>query len=146
MSPSATLTLTRRLFPRRHERGILSIHTAQHPQLAFNLVLPSPFSIGNSSDASAREHAPPGSVPPSISGFGYGAIHKSIGIVFNSILPKIVGETGVTLAELSFQLKVGFELGLEGISWLFTGSWSNESAEVTATTILNPMGVVLKLE
>ncbi|KAF8634816.1 hypothetical protein AX17_004068 [Amanita inopinata Kibby_2008] len=143
--PSASLSLARRLFPRRYERGVLSLHVGQQPQLAFNVIFPSPFSFGTS-DPLVRESAPPGSVPPSISGFAYGSIHKSLGIVFTSILPKIVGETGITLAELSLQLKLGFELGLEGLSWLLTGSWSNESAEISATAILNPVGVVLKVD
>ncbi|KIL63513.1 hypothetical protein M378DRAFT_25009 [Amanita muscaria Koide BX008] len=143
LSQSASLTLSRRLFPHRHERGVLSIHAAQHPQLAFNVLLPSPFSLAAFSDG---ERPPPGSVPPSVSGLAYGAIHKSFGIVFNSVLPKLVGETGVTFTELSLQLKIGFELGLEGLTWLFTGSWSNESSEITATTMLNPVGVVLKLD
>ncbi|KAF8633059.1 hypothetical protein AX15_001536 [Amanita polypyramis BW_CC] len=144
MNPSATLTLSRRLFPNRHGRGILSLHIAQQPQLAFNVVFPSPFSSGMS--YGIHENAPPGSLPPSISGLAYGAFHRSVGLVFNSILPKFVGEAGVTFSELSLQLKIGFELGLEGLSWVFNGSWSNESAEIAAATILNPMGVVLKLD
>ena len=142
VKPSATLTLSRRLFPNRHGRGILNLHVAQQPQLAFNVVFPLPFhrSYG------IHENAPPGSMPPSVSGLAYGAFHRSVGIVFNSILPKFVGEAGVTFSELSLQLKIGLELGLEGISWLFSGSWSNELVEISAATVLNPMGVVLKLD
>ncbi|KAK2461004.1 hypothetical protein APHAL10511_006945 [Amanita phalloides] len=143
-SPSATLTFSRRLFPRRHARGVLNLHVARLPQLAFNVVLPSHF--GSRTSSTTDENAPPGSAPPSISGLAYGIYHRSIGIVFNSFLPKFVGEAGVTLTELSLQLKIGFELGLDGLSWAFTGSWSNESAEIMAATIWSPMAVVLKLD
>lgn len=144
MPPAITLTFNRRLFPRRHGRGVLTLHISQQPQLGFNVILSSPFRSGTSS--TGEENGPPGSLPPSVSGLAYGVFHKSIGIMFYSFLPKLVGEAGIIFAELALQLKVGFELGLGGLSWLFTGSWSNESAEITATTVLNSMGVILKLD
>ncbi|PFH47088.1 hypothetical protein AMATHDRAFT_77369 [Amanita thiersii Skay4041] len=145
LTPAASLTLSRRLFPRRYERGVLSLHAGRHPQIAFNILLPSPFNFGPS-DTFARENAPPGSVPPSISGLSYATVHKSLGFSFTSIFPKLMGEAGITLTELSLQIKTGFELGLEGLTLLFTGSWSNDSVEISASTIMNPMGVVLKLD
>lgn len=53
---------------------------------------------------------------------------------------------GVILTELALEVKLTFELGFQGLLLVFSGSWSNDSAEITAQTILTPMAVLLQLE
>ena len=142
-SPSATITFDRRLFPRRQTRGVFQLHIAREPQFAFDVLFPSPFGIDTSS--AAGENAP-GSKPPSISGFARGKFFRSIGIAFDSFLPKFVAGMGVILTELALEVKLTFELGFQGLLLVFSGSWSNDSAEITAQTILTPMAVLLQLE
>ncbi|KAF8345363.1 hypothetical protein F5887DRAFT_1158884 [Amanita rubescens] len=142
-SPSVTITFDRRLFPRRQTRGVFQLHIAREPQLAFDVLFPSPFGVDTSSIAGENG---PGSKPPSISGFARGKFLRSIGIAFDTFLPKFVAGMGVVLTELALEVKFTFELGFEGLSLVFSGSWSNDSAEITAQTVLTPMAVFLQLE
>ncbi|KAF8735635.1 hypothetical protein AX14_001756 [Amanita brunnescens Koide BX004] len=143
-SPSAAITFSRRLFPRRLVRGVLDLHIARQPQLLFNIYFPSPFSVGTS--PVSGENALPGSEPPSITGFARGSFFRSIGIGFTSFLPKIISEMGIELTELALQAKIGVEWGFQGLLLMLSGTWSNQSAQITAATILTPAYVVLKLD
>ena len=125
------------------------MNVGRHPQVAFNFISPDRFDFGGvPSFTPFVRHLEPGESPspPSISGFRFGTSHKSCGFVLDADDPRLIGEWGVMFSELSLQVKTGLEVGFSGLSWLFSGSWSCETAEVAATTYLNPLGVVLKLE
>lgn len=53
---------------------------------------------------------------------------------------------GIELTELALQAKIGVEWGFQGLLLMLSGTWSNQSAQITAATILTPAYVVLKLE
>jgi hypothetical protein len=75
-----------------------------------------------------------------------GTTHKSFGLTFESIVPSLVGEWGVTFSELALQLKLAVECGLTGIEYICSGSWSNNITQISASTHLNPRGVIVQLE
>ena len=139
--PSLTLSVSRKLFRRRLETASLELHIGKQPHIAIDFLFPTIFGLRS------LESPPPGnSIPPSTSGLNIGTTHKSFGLRFESIVPKLVGEWGVTFSELALQLKLGVEFGLSGIQYLFSGSWSNGVTQISASTHLNPMGIVMELE
>lgn len=149
LPPTLNVSITRKLFRQRFEQGTLSMNIGRQPQVSFNFISPTRFELGAISSLSPPiDHIGPGESPspPSVSGLRFGTAHRSCGFVLDSRDPKLVGEWGILFTELALQVKVGLELGVSGLAWLFSGSWSNQTSEISATTYLNPLGVVLKLE
>lgn len=146
--PSLNISITRKLFRQRSEQGTLSVNISQRPTLALNFVSPDRFDFGIPSFSPLVDHFEPGDSPkaPSVSGLRTGTSQKTCGFVLDARDPKIVGDWTIAFPELSFQLKTGLELGILGLSWVFSGSWVSKTSEVSATTYLNRLGVVLKLE
>lgn len=145
LPPVLTVSLNRKLFPRRFEQGSLTFHISRQPNIALNFVSPTPFDLRPIKPSLDGETTPQ-SLPPSVSGLGVGVTHKSFGFVLNPVDPRLTGECGVAFTELALQLKVGLDCGLAGLVWIFSGSWSNETSQVSATTIVNAGGVVLNIE
>lgn len=141
LPPSLTLAVTRKLFRRRLETASLELHIGRRPYLSLNFLFPTIFGLRTLESCS-----PGGPIPPSSSGLNIGTTHKSFGLMFESVSPKLVGEWGVTLSELAVQLKLGIECGLSGIQYVCSGSWSNDTTQISASTILSQMGIVVKLE
>ncbi|KAF8662369.1 hypothetical protein AX16_001174 [Volvariella volvacea WC 439] len=149
LPPSLNVSITRKLFPRRFEQATLGLNLARHPQVSFNFISPVRFDIGGLSSYSPPvDHIEPGDSPslPPVSGLRSGTTHRSCGFVLDGRDPKLMAEWGVLFNELAVQAKVGLELGISGLSWVFSGAWSNQNGEISATTYLNALGVVLKLE
>jgi hypothetical protein len=138
---SMTLAVTRKLFRRRLETASLELRIGSRPHVSLNFLFPTIFGLRS------LESCPPGSsIPPSSSGLNIGTTHKSFGLTFESVLPKLVGEWGVTFSELALQLKLGLECGFSGIQYVCSGSWSNDTTQISASTVLSPMGIVVQLE
>lgn len=141
LPPSLTLSVSRKLFRRRLEKASLELHIGRQPHLSINLLCPTIFGLRS------LDSPPPGNeIPPSTSGLSIGTTHKSFGLAFETIVPKLVGEWGVTFSELALQLKLAVEYGFNGIHYICSGSWSNDNTQINASTHLNPMGVVVQLE
>ncbi|GLB39157.1 putative protein with domain of unknown function (DUF3395) [Lyophyllum shimeji] len=140
--PSVKLSISRQLFRHRLETAALEVDVGRRPHFAFNLVFPKVFGV----NAVPEEGRDP-SVPPSSSGLKIGTTHTLIGFAFDTFLPKLVAEWGVTFAELGVQLKVALELGLEGLGCVYTGKWSPRPATSFAVAShLHPTGVVFRLD
>ncbi|KAF9459760.1 hypothetical protein BDZ94DRAFT_1224306 [Collybia nuda] len=143
LPPSLTLSLSRKLFRRRLEVASLELHVGQQPHLKLELTSPTIFGTG-SIDGPQIQVDP--SNPPSTSGMKFGTTHRTFGIQFESIVPKLFGEWGITFAELSLRFKAGFEYGFAGFNWVLTGSWSNQTTELSLVTHLSGMGIVTELD
>lgn len=143
LPPSFTFSLSRKLFRRRLEVASLELHVAQQPHLKLELMSPTVFGMG-SIDSLQTQVDP--LKPPSTSGMQFGTTHKTFGLHFESIVPKLFGEWGITFAELALRFKVGFEYGFAGFNWVFTGSWSNKTTELSVVTHFSGIGVVSELE
>ena len=141
LPPSLTLSVTRKLFRRRLERASLELCVGKQPHLSLTFLFPTLFGL-----RSLESPPPVNAIPPSSSGLNVGTTHKSFGLTFKSIVPKLVGEWGVTFSELSLQLKLAVEFGLSGFHYLCSGSWSNGVTQISATTHLGTMGVLVELE
>ena len=141
LPPSLTFSVSRKLFRRRLETASLELHIGKQPRLSLNFLCPTIFGLRS------LDSPPPGNtIPPSTSGLSIGTTHKSFGLTFESIVPKLVGEWGVTFSELALQLKLAVEYGFNGFHYICSGSWSNDNTLISASTHLNPMGVVVQLE
>jgi len=139
--PSLALSASRKLFRKRLETASLELYVGKQPRISINFLFPTIFGLRS------LDSPPPGnSVPPSYSGLGIGTTHKSFGLTFESIVPKLVGEWGVTFSELALRLKVGAVLGFSGIQYLCSGSWSNHTTEIITSAHFDPTGILLQLE
>lgn len=143
LPPSLMFSLSRKLFRRRLEVASLELHVGQQPHLKLELTSPTIFGMG--SIDSAQMQVDP-SKPPSTSGMKFGTTHKTFGLQFESIIPKLFGEWGITFTELALRFKVGFEYGFAGFNWVFTGSWSSQTTELSVVTHFSGMGIVSELE
>jgi len=142
--PSLKLSISRQLFRQRLETASLEVDLGRQPHFVFNLIFPKVFGI-DSAELPEEPREPSG--PPSASGLKAGSTHTLIGVSFDSILPKLIAEWGLTLSELGLQLKVALEYGLTGLAWVCTGKWApRPTTSFTVATHLHGTGVVLRLE
>ncbi|KAG5654572.1 hypothetical protein H0H81_000097 [Sphagnurus paluster] len=145
VDPSVKLSMNRQLFRRRLETASLELEMGKHPRFAFNLILPKVFGIDAAQALSEESKDPSG--PPSASGLKFGTTYTMIGFAFEDIVPKLVAEWGLHFSELALRLKLALQLGITGLGWVCTGTWSPTSVtNFAVATHLNPTGVVLRLE
>ncbi|RDB30274.1 DnaJ subfamily C member 11 [Hypsizygus marmoreus] len=143
LPPTFNVSMSRRLFRARPETAAFELNLGSQPHFVVNLISPSMFGFkpAHGTDGSSERQS-----PPSVSGLEFGTTHRMFGLSFESFFPKLVAEWGVTFTELALQLKLGLQYGLEGLSWVCSGTWSSPTTSFTAATHLNVMGVVLSLE
>jgi hypothetical protein len=140
LPPSLTFSASRKLFPRRLDTASLELRVGKEPKISLNFLLPTKFGV-----RSLESSPPSNAIAPSSSGLSLGSTHKSIGIKFESNLPSLYGEWGVTFSELALRLMLGFEYNPSGIRYLCSGSWSNNITEIRTSVTLGA-GVEMQLE
>ncbi|KAF7350430.1 J domain-containing protein [Mycena venus] len=135
--PPVFISANRRLFRRPDSaQGRLKIDLGPHPQVGVTIVSQDPLDMLNKRPDHYMSLLP----------LARTVLWWSHGFVLNSYDPKLVGEWGLTLSELSLRCKIGIECGLYGLAWLFSGSWTTESGSVAATIRLSHSGVGLKID
>ncbi|KXN89143.1 Chaperone protein dnaJ 13, partial [Leucoagaricus sp. SymC.cos] len=144
VTPAMSIALTRKLFRRRNEQASIDVHVGRHPQVKLRFTSPTPYGLKFTAD---RHNGGEGS-STSLSGLETGITFSSYGLELEREEPKLVGEFGVHLLELGATLKAGLSLGLTGINWLLSASWSkpSKSLEFSTTTTLGSSGIVVVLE
>lgn len=143
LPPSLNVSVSQKLFRHRPEMATFEVNIGRQPQLSINLLSPSSFGLKSEESSESFLEI---SAPPSISGLEYGVTHKLFGLSFDSVLPKLVAEWGVTFTELALHLKLGFEYGFQGLAYYCAGTWTSSSTTITAATQLNLTGALLTLE
>ncbi|KAF8157012.1 hypothetical protein B0H34DRAFT_711623 [Crassisporium funariophilum] len=139
--PETTLVLSRKLLRSKRYRGQLSLHVGRQGSAAFFLTSPGTLNLspGESLESTLRT--------PTTSGLQYVSFDKSIGIAFDSILPKLIAEASLTFAELATQLKCSLQWGLgTGLLGTLGCQWSNGSYEAGSNLILAPSGIVWEFD
>jgi hypothetical protein len=135
--PPVFISIRRKLFRRPDSvQGRLKIDLGSYPQVAVSIVSQNPVTLLNRPDDAYVSLLP----------LARTVFSWSHGFVLNSYDPKLVGQWGLAFTELSLQCKLGLECGLNGLAWLFSGSWVAKDLSVAATIRLNHAGVVLTLE
>ena len=141
-TPSLNISVSRRLFRHRFETASFDLAVGGQPHFAINLTSPSVFGLRSLEQSEESLHHS----PPSVSGLQIGTTQRKLGIAFDSILPTLVAEWSVNLAELALQLKLGIQYGLTGLAWVCAGTWSHSDTSVTFATILNLTGISIRIE
>ncbi|KDR72591.1 hypothetical protein GALMADRAFT_252737 [Galerina marginata CBS 339.88] len=138
--PSTTLSFTRRLFRSEPQRGKITLHLAKQPSISFFYVSPPTL------DLTEEEGLSPQFGPPTTLGLKFVAFERNIGVTFDAIFPTLIAETSLVLIELSTRLKASIQYSVAGLSCTLGANWSNETAEVSSTLILNPTGLLLQFD
>ncbi|KAF6747159.1 hypothetical protein DFP72DRAFT_920701 [Ephemerocybe angulata] len=137
-SASTAITVARRLFQGSPQMGELRLQLGPVQSLSFYYTSPPSLS---QDIVEAAKHA-----IPSIAGFRHFAFDRKFGLIFSNIIPKLAGEIGLTLVELSVRLKAGFELGFLN-SFINLGlGWVGEESEVSFDTTIGTKAVIAKLD
>ena len=141
-TPSLDVSVSRRLFRHRFETASFELSVGRQPHFAINLTSPSIFGVRSLEQSEESPHH----YPPSVSGLQIGTTQRKLGIAFDSILPTLVAEWSVNLAELALQLKLGIQYGLTGLAWVCAGTWSHSDTSVSCATTLNLTGISIRIE
>ncbi|KAJ6484339.1 hypothetical protein C8R47DRAFT_551994 [Mycena vitilis] len=129
--PPVFLSVDRRLARRPDSaQGRLRIDLGRHPEVS--------VSIASQDPLGQFDRVPVLPVAPTFFSWSHG-------IVLNSYDPKLVGAWTLALGELSLRCKLGLEFGLDGLAWVFLGSWVTEDVGAEAAVNLSHTGVVLTL-
>ncbi|KAJ7770504.1 hypothetical protein B0H16DRAFT_1306809 [Mycena metata] len=131
--PPVFISVTRQLFGRPDSaQGRLEIDLGRHPQVSIDL-FQEPLLHKADYNYILR-------FPVARTRFSW-----SYGFVLNDFDPKLIGEWGLVLTKLSLRLKLHLECGVDGLAWLFSGSWENDDTSVVASLRLSQGGVGLKI-
>lgn len=143
LPPPVTASLSRRLFRDNLTEGNITIHTGLLPYVTFNIVSPMAFNY-------TMDRLQPGSATSktagSISGFAVGTQYWTYGATLADLNSNLRASIAYAFNELSLQAKLVVELGFGGLALMVTGTWQNESSEISASVGLDLRGVLMKLE
>jgi DnaJ family protein C protein 11 len=138
--PPTTISYSRRLFRSSPQRGEIVVKVAKQPSLSFLYQSPPTLKLKE------WEGASPQLGPPTTLGLKYVLFERSCGLVFEGVLPYLIGRVTMSLVELSVDFKASIQYGLTGLLVSLGAKWSNENVEVASTLALNPSAIVLELE
>jgi len=138
--PTTTASCSRRLFRDAPERGKIALRLAGQPSISFFYVSPATLTLED-------EDSPPQmGGPPTTSGFKYVAYDRNFGVVFETIVPKLVAEASIHLIELSTRLKCTLEYGFTGALAVLGVYWNNETTEASTSLVLSAAALVLEFQ
>lgn len=138
-TPTVAASYSRRLFHNKAQRGKVALQMSRQPSIAFFYISPPTLQLREGSSS-------PRMAPPSVSGLKYIVFDRSIGVVFTSILPKLIAEASIHLVELSTRLKASVEYGLTGLLATVGVYWSSQDAEASTTVVMNAGYIVMELK
>lgn len=138
--PPTIISYSRRLFRSSPQRGEIIVKVAKQPSLSFLYQSPPTLELKE------WEGASPQLGPPTTLGLKYVLFERSYGLVFEGVLPYLIGRVTMSLVELSVDFKASIQYGFTGLLVSLGAKWSNKNAEVASTLALNPSAVVLELE
>ncbi|KAF9564478.1 DnaJ-domain-containing protein [Agrocybe pediades] len=139
-TPPMTVSFSRRLFRSSPQRGKIDLHLGKQPSLGLFYVSPPLLNLSEEEGSSFQKG------PPSVSGFKYVAFERSFGLLFDTIIPRLVAESSVVFVELSARLKASLQLGPGQLLLTLGASWSNETTEISSNLVLNPQVLLLQLD
>ncbi|KAJ6571713.1 hypothetical protein B0H19DRAFT_665443 [Mycena capillaripes] len=136
--PPIFICVDRKLFRRPDSvQGRLKIDLGRHPQVEVSIFSQEPSAVSRNERYDSHLSLLP--LAPTFFSWSHG-------FVLNSYDPKLLGAWTVTFRELSMRCKLGLECGLDGLAWLFSGSWITEDVSLAATIRLTHAGVVLTID
>ncbi|KAF8899764.1 hypothetical protein CPB84DRAFT_1779906 [Gymnopilus junonius] len=139
--PPTTLSISRRLFRSRPQKGKISLRIAKQPSISFFFISPPTLDL-NEEDGSSPQFGPPTTL-----GLKHVAFEKNIGLTFDDIFPRLVAETSLTFIELSTRLKASMQLSFTtGVLYSLGAHWSNETTEVSSAIVLNATSLLLQID
>ncbi|KAL0958160.1 hypothetical protein HGRIS_000326 [Hohenbuehelia grisea] len=142
--PPINIQYARRLFRKSLTEAALALHVGPRPSVSLSIISPTPFDF--SADPSPLQFEDDSATKiSSVSGLQQGARAWSWGFILDEN-PRLTGSWNLHLSELALGLKMGFELGALGLTWLVGGSWAYDSGEIDANLTVGQMGVILKFE
>ncbi|PBK94651.1 DnaJ-domain-containing protein [Armillaria gallica] len=146
--PPVTFCFSRILSAKHRWKGDLSCHFGPLPQLSVFVTASSPLALTSDASDSPWEDHDTLSTPilPSVSGLKSIFSFWTYGVSLNPREPKVTGQWGIAFSELAFEIKAGLQFGLDGLSWLFSGGWTGDTASVKASLSLGFLGVGLDLD
>ncbi|KAK0232380.1 hypothetical protein EDD85DRAFT_911241 [Armillaria nabsnona] len=146
--PPVTFSFSRILSAKHRWKGDLSCHFGLLPQLSVFVTASSPLALTSDASDSPWEDHDTLSTPilPSVSGLKSIFSFWTYGVSLNPREPKVTGQWGIAFSELAFEIKAGLQFGLDGLSWLFSGGWTGDTASVKASLSLGFLGVGLDLD
>ncbi|KAK0204055.1 hypothetical protein DFS33DRAFT_856755 [Desarmillaria ectypa] len=146
--PPVTFSFSRILSAKHRWKGDLSCHFGPFPQLSVFVTASSPLALTSDASDSPWEDQDTLSTPisPSVSGLESTFSFWTYGVSLNPREPKVIGQWGIAFSELAFEIKAGLQFGLDGLSWLFSGGWTGDTASVKASLSLGFLGVGLELD
>jgi len=137
--PPTTFSYSRRLFRSSPQRGEMIVKVARQPSLSFLYQSPPTLELKE------WEGASPQLGPPTTLGLKYVLFERSYGLVFEGVFPYLIAKVTTSLIELSVDFKASIQCGFTGLLVSLGAKWSNETAEVASTLVLNPSAIVLEL-
>ncbi|KAK0192274.1 hypothetical protein F5146DRAFT_999491 [Armillaria mellea] len=146
--PPVTFSFSRILSAKHRWKGDLSCHFGLLPQLSVFVTASSPLALTSDASDYPWEDQDSLSTPilPSVSGLKSIFSFWTYGVSLNPREPKVTGQWGIAFSELAIEIKAGLQFGLDGLSWLFSGGWTGDTASVKASLSLGFLGVGLDLE
>ena len=115
------------------------VKVARQPSLSFLYQSPPTLELKE------WEGASPQLGPPTTLGLKYVLFERSYGLVFEGVFPYLIAKVTTSLIELSVDFKASIQCGFTGLLVSLGAKWSNETAEVASTLVLNPSAIVLEL-
>ncbi|PPR02216.1 hypothetical protein CVT26_012108 [Gymnopilus dilepis] len=138
--PPVTLSFSRRLFRSKPQRGKISLHIAPQPSISLFLLSPPTLRLKDD-DGSTPQLGPPTTL-----GLKYVAFQRNVGVMFDTIFPRVFAEAAITLLELSTRLEATVQFGFKGMFCSLGAHWSNERSEVSSTMVLNATSLLLQID
>lgn len=147
LPPPITVSFTQRLSATSLTEGVVTIHVGPQASITVAVVSPAPFNF------TSQRHIPPRapsnvetSIAGSLSGFGLGTGFTRYAITLSGLGSNLAAEWGIKFSELAVLVKLGLELGVQGITGMLTGAWHGASGEVSVGVGASPTGVLMRLE
>jgi hypothetical protein len=126
------------------QQGKITLRLAKVPALTLQYISPPVVNVPKGQE----DQFTPGRGPPTSDGLKFMLLDKMFGLNFESVVPQLVAEAGVTLLELSTRFHCAMTCGLlgTGIAFKMGGHWSNSTTEVASTLILTNAGIHVDFE
>jgi DnaJ homolog subfamily C member 11 len=147
LPPPVTVSFNQRLSTTSLTEGIVTVHVGLQPSVVIALVSPAAFNF------TSQRLIPPGapsdvetSIAGSLSGFGIGTGFTRYAMTLSGLGSNFATERGIKFSELALLVKLGLELGIQGITGMLTGAWHGASGEVSVGVGASAAGVLIRIE
>jgi DnaJ homolog subfamily C member 11 len=147
LPPPITVSFNQRLSATSLTEGVVTVHVGPQPSVVVAVVSPTVFNF------TSQRLMPAGalsnlesSLAGSLSGFGIGTRFTRYAITLSGLGSNLAAEWGITFSELALLVKLGVELGIQGITGMLTGAWQGASGAVSVGVGASASGVLVRLE